>query len=474
MFKGSMSKKMIFTFLIVILAYFLIINIPFRHFLVHKQEDGYVSEMKSAGYFLVDEYVTSAAQGEEIKQDKFEKLLSTAQFFTGYRYWVVDITGLVLSDSYDNQCDELQITEYSKDFLNQSVVTEETFGGNLEQDTVSVICPIHYEYQLRGYLVLHGSFSQIEDKIVDIMFWVNVGGVVLSVVLLLAVSIYAFYYTRVINKLIQITTAYGDGKFDERLQLFMGDEHQKLANAIVYLAEKNEGLIEYQKNFIANVSHDFRSPLTSIKGYTEAMKDGVIPPEAQGKYLDIILFETERLTGLTQNLLELNEFDNKGITLEYSEFNICQMIKQSAATFEAKCAAKELKIRLVLAEKEIWVSADKSKIQQVLHNLIDNAIKFSNNDSMIVITVSEINEKIMVSVKDFGIGIPKQSLSQVWERFYKTDLSRGKDKKGTGLGLSITKQIINAHGESIRVFSKVSEGTEFKFTLKRVEKPKDV
>lgn len=473
MLKGSMSKKMIFTFLFVILAYFLVINIPFRFFLVNQQKDGYLSKMKSAGNYLVDEYVTSAAQGDEITQDKFEKLLSTSHFFTGYRFWVVDIDGRVLSDSKDNQCEGISIMDYRKDYLDQSVITDETLDGKLENDTVSIICPIYYEYKLRGYLVLHGSYLQIEEDIVDIMFWVNMGGVVLSAALLITVGIYAFYYTRVIHKLIQITTAYGDGKFDERLQLFMGDEHQKLANSIVYLAEKNEGLIEYQKNFIANVSHDFRSPLTSIKGYTEAIKDGVIPPEAQEKYLDIILFETERLTGLTQNLLELNEFDNKGITLEYSEFNICQMIKQSAETFEAKCAAKELKIRLVLAEKEIWVSADKSKIQQVLHNLIDNAIKFSNNNNLIVVTVSEINDKIMVSVKDFGIGIPKQSLSQVWERFYKTDLSRGKDKKGTGLGLSITKQIINAHGESIRVFSKVSEGTEFKFTLKRVEKPKD-
>ena len=141
-----------------------------------------------------------------------------------------------------------------------------------------------------------------------------------------------------------------------------------------------------------------------------------------------------------------------------------------AATFEAKCAEKKLKIRLVFADREIWVRADKSKIQQVLHNLIDNATKFSNDDGMIIITISETDNRVWVSVKDQGIGIPRESLNQVWERFYKTDLSRGKDKKGTGLGLSITRQIINAHGETIMVNSKVGEGTEFKFTLKRIEK----
>ncbi|MBR6275249.1 MAG: ATP-binding protein, partial [Lachnospiraceae bacterium] len=114
--------------------------------------------------------------------------------------------------------------------------------------------------------------------------------------------------------------------------------------------------------------------------------------------------------------------------------------------------------------------ADKQKIQQVLHNLIDNAIKFSNEDSKVEVTVTAREGTAYVSVRDYGIGIPKESLNQVWERFYKTDLSRGKDKKGTGLGLSITKQIINAHNEKIVVESTVGEGTEFTFTLRESER----
>lgn len=324
--------------------------------------------------------------------------------------------------------------------------------------------------RLEKYPELPAGF--VEEHVSTVLIWTNLAGIIAFVILSIYGAISSKRAENNTKKLIDLTVAYTNGNYDERLEGKLGKEQKKLADSIYLLGEKTQGIIEYQKNFVANVSHDFRSPLTSIKGYTEAIKDGIIPYESQDKYLDIILFETDRLTGLTQNLLRLNEFDSKGVKLDLSEFNICDLIKNAARTFEAVCASKKLKIRLVLAEREIWVRADQSKIQQVLHNLIDNAIKFSNEDSIIQITVSERDWKIFVSVKDAGIGIPKESLSQIWERFYKTDLSRGKDKKGTGLGLSIAKQIINAHKENITVDSTVGEGTEFKFSLQKISKPK--
>ncbi len=151
--------------------------------------------------------------------------------------------------------------------------------------------------------------------------------------------------------------------------------------------------------------------------------------------------------------------------LDITSFDINHIIKRTANSFEGTCVKKHVKLNLTFSEKETFVNADKSKIQQVLYNLIDNAIKFSHNNSQIRITTIEKKEKVIVSIKDFGIGIPKNSLKKVWERFYKTDLSRGKDRKGTGLGLSITKEIINAHNENINVTSTEGVGTEFTFTL---------
>ena len=137
----------------------------------------------------------------------------------------------------------------------------------------------------------------------------------------------------------------------------------------------------------------------------------------------------------------------------------------TAQTFEGICKEKRISFDLILTGEKLYVSADMSKIQQVLYNLIDNALKFSHPDSTITIETTEKNEKIFVSVKDTGIGIPKDSIKKIWERFYKTDLSRGKDKKGTGLGLAIVKEIIQAHGENINCISTEGVGTEFIFTL---------
>ena len=196
------------------------------------------------------------------------------------------------------------------------------------------------------------------------------------------------------------------------------------------------------------------------------MLDGTIPVEMQDKYLNIILFETERLNKLTKSILELNKYGSHGRTiLDLSNFDVNHTIKMTALTFEGRCKEKRISFELILTGQTLFVRADMSKIEQIIYNLIDNAIKFSRNDSTIAIETTEKNGKVFVSVKDTGIGIPKDSLNKIWERFYKTDLSRGKDKRGTGLGLSIVKEIIQAHGENINVISTEGVGTEFIFTL---------
>ena len=225
---------------------------------------------------------------------------------------------------------------------------------------------------------------------------------------------------------------------------------------------------EYQKKFVANISHDFRSPLTSIKGYLEAILDGTIPLEMLDKYLNIVLMETERLNKLTSGLLTLNSFDTKRSMLDITSFDINTVIKNTVSSFEGRCREHHISIELLFDTRQQLVSADIGKIQQVLYNLLDNAIKFSPDHSQITIETTLRHEKVFISVKDEGIGIPRDCMKRIWERFYKTDLSRGKDKRGTGLGLAIVKEIITSHGEHINAISTEGVGTEFIFTLPRV------
>ncbi len=151
--------------------------------------------------------------------------------------------------------------------------------------------------------------------------------------------------------------------------------------------------------------------------------------------------------------------------MDITEFDVNHTIKMVVQSFEGVCKQKKISFELILTGQTCFVSADMSKIQQVLYNLIDNAIKFSHFESSITVETTEKNDKVFISVKDSGIGIPKDSIKKIWERFYKTDLSRGKDKRGTGLGLAIVKEIISSHNENINVISTEGVGTEFIFTL---------
>lgn len=286
---------------------------------------------------------------------------------------------------------------------------------------------------------------------------------------ILAVSFFLIYAMNIIplRRLCNAAKHFSIHQKNEPITLHTSDEFGDLAGALNIIAEDLNNFDNYQRAFISNISHDFRSPLTSIHGYAQAMLDGTIPYEAQEKYLNIILSETDRLTNLTSNLLELNSFNGDNVLLDITTFNICETIVQTVNTLEGTAAKKEISFVLDYnTQKELLVEADESKIHQVLYNLIDNAVKFSHNNSEIKISLRKKGAKVFVSVKDSGIGIPKESLNKVFDRFYKTDISRGKDKRGTGLGLSISKEIIQAHNQTINVVSTVDVGTEFVFTLK--------
>jgi signal transduction histidine kinase len=281
--------------------------------------------------------------------------------------------------------------------------------------------------------------------------------------ILMAVILYVVYFP--IRRITRVADDYARGDFTPRIEVNSNDEIGYLAASLNYMAAELDSLEEDQRKFISNVSHDFRSPLTSIKGYVEAILDGTIPYEMQDKYLNIILNETGRLTKLTSSLLELNNYDSRHSIMEIAPFDLNAIIKNTAASFEGTCSAKHLTIELILTDTQMVVQANEGKIQQVLYNLLDNAIKFSPEDSVITIETTQRSDKVFVSVKDRGIGISRDNINKIWERFYKIDSSRGKDKKGTGLGLSIVKEIILAHNENINVISTEGVGTEFIFTL---------
>ena len=339
------------------------------------------------------------------------------------------------------------------------------YHGYYSDEVLTMIVPVTEGFSTKGYLLVHKPLSYFEEQQHSIMVCVYITLIVIYVLsFMIFLGIHLFIYLP-LRKITEAAKQYASGNLDYEIPVNSQDEIGYLSASLNYMSTHLKDMEDYQKKFVANVSHDFRSPLTSIKGYIEAIADGTIPVELQGKYLNIILFETERLTDLTRDLLTLNEFDTKDLLLNKESFDLHEMMKQVAASFEGTCTSRKISIELLFASRVLYVHADRSKIQQVLYNLLDNAIKFSNPQSTVTIETTERGEKIFTSVRDYGIGIPKEDLSKIWERFYKSDLSRGKDKKGTGLGLAIVREIIQAHNENINVISTEGVGTEFIFSL---------
>nr|WP_308742467.1 HAMP domain-containing sensor histidine kinase [uncultured Anaerocolumna sp.] len=387
------------------------------------------------------------------------------------RIWIVNKSGLVISDTRpeDSKVKEINVLNIDPDFLSETFSDYTVMPGVLREPMLSVVLPVSYNYQVQGFIVIHSALSQISNDAIYFVDGINL--IFLAFLAFLCILFFVIYFFTIapLSKLNKAAKEYTSGNYSYPLKLDRSDEYGDLANSLSYMAGEMNKLDDYQKKFVANISHDFRSPLTSIKGYAEAILDGTIPYEMKDKYLGIILFETERLNKLTSSLLTLNRFENRGAFLEITSFDINHIIKKTAESFEGTCTKKKITLNLVFSAKEIYVDADMGKIQQVLYNLLDNAIKFSPQNSSIKVATTEKGDKAFVSIKDYGIGIPKENIKKIWERFYKTDASRGKDKKGTGLGLSITKEIITAHDENINVISTKGVGTEFIFSLPRTD-----
>jgi len=403
---------------------------------------------------------------DDLSSADIRVLFSAMQNYTGANIWFVDNTGNMITSysltGYPSAPKE--ISDFNPAENGNELYSVGTYHDYYQEDMITVITPVTSGFTTNGYLLLHKPYISLDTECDALLTPVYITVFVIYLIsfgILIAIH---FLMYRPLRKITEAAQQYALGNLDYEIPITTQDEVGYLSASLNYMSTQLRDMEDYQKKFIANVSHDFRSPLTSIKGYLEAMADGTIPVEMQDRYFKILLFETERLTDLTADLLTLNEYDTKNLLLDYVTFDIHEAIKNTASSFEGTCREKRISIKLLFATKVLNVNADKRKIQQVLYNLLDNAIKFSSNNSEIIIETTERNGKVFASIKDYGIGIPKKSLTKIWDRFYKTDLSRGKDKKGTGLGLAIVKEIIQAHNENINVISTEGVGTEFIFS----------
>lgn len=349
-----------------------------------------------------------------------------------------------------------------------------TLNSFLSESAIICAKEIITESQLQGYVIT--LYSTTKD---DSLIGTTRRTVINSSAWVMLAAVIAIYFItdRIISPLKNMTAAaknFGKGDFSTRVSVYGNDEVAALGNAFNNMADSLENLEKMRSSFLASVSHDLRTPMTTIAGFIDGIMSGAIPEDKQEYYLQIISSEIHRLSRLVSQILDISRLESGDRKMNFSSFDVVEVARIVLLSFERKIEEKNLLVSFIADnEDEMIVYADKDAIHQVLYNLCHNAIKFSRQDGKLEIKISNVDLKqIRVSVYDEGQSISQEESKKIFDRFYKTDESRGLDKTGVGLGLYISKTIIDAHGESIGVNSVENQSCEFYFTLKKPKNQK--
>lgn len=378
--------------------------------------------------------------------------------------FLTDASGRVLYCTEKAPCAHTTFT------VPKSILEETLNGGYRETGDFNGV------YDVRSYSVGVPVFTRTNDVIgyiftsmpavkMSVFFQDLFMLLLLCEIIVLTIAFFMVYFatkrlTKPLRLMATIARKIGQGDFSEKLNVASNDEVGQLANAINNMSVSLSMLENSRRSFVANVSHELKTPMTSIAGFIDGILDGTIPPEKHSLYLNIVSDEVERLTRLVHSMLNLSRIEAGESQIHYTEFNIVDTICDSVFAFEKTIENKKLDIRGLDCEK-LRIKADKDMIHQVIYNLTENAVKFSNENGYIEYTCKPENNMVYISIKNSGEGLDKDEITHIFERFYKTDKSRGLDKTGVGLGLNIVYTIIKLHGGKISVKSIKGQYTEF-------------
>ena len=343
-----------------------------------------------------------------------------------------------------------------------------TIRNLYDEERYVVSAPIVNGNQRLGIVMVStptAGTKQVLNKISNIFLTAAVFVVLIAV---LGVTAFARRESKPLRDLAKTATAFGHGELDARVKIDedCSEEMEELALAFNNMASSLQKSEYQRQEFVANVSHELKTPMTTISGYVDGILDGTIPEERREHYLRIVSDETKRLSRLVRSMLDISQLQKEqGIPEEKKiHFDLEECAGQVLITFEKKINDKKLNVDVNFPEHPVYTMANQDYITQVIYNLLDNAVKFCPEGGTLGLTIREGGSKAYVSVSNDGETIPPEELPLVFDRFHKLDKSRSKNRDGWGLGLYIVKTIVCSHGENISVTSKDGK-TEFTFTM---------
>lgn len=308
------------------------------------------------------------------------------------------------------------------------------------------------EYYIYVQKDTSGQKSAIANSAILILGCVFLTG---SIVFLVIADIIVKPLTRLTNAIKELS----NGNYNVRVDNVGQDEISKLNQGFNQMARQLAKQDETRQKFISDISHEFQTPLTSIQGFANILKEEDLPKEQRVKYANIILYNSKRLSSLAKNMLQLTLLDREEIELELTKYSLVEQMNRVISTQENQAMEKNIEIVFEMPKKEIFIEGDEQRLEQVWTNIISNAIKYTNEGGLITITMKKNSKDIEISIEDTGIGMSKEVVSHIFERFYREDKAR--NVEGNGLGLAIVKSIVDLHHGKIDILSQVDVGTNF-------------
>lgn len=348
-----------------------------------------------------------------------------------------------------------------------------TFNSAYDKKVMVVGIPVEYEGNVVGAMFFCSNIFDVKKTTFELFYIFLFSSAFSIFAAFLLLYWQSKNISKPINEINKAVRSIASGQFDRRVAVTSADEIGQLASSFNFMADSIEALEETRSEFISDVSHELRTPMTSISGFISGILDGTIPPDKEKEYLKIVLDETNRLSKMVSDMLEMSKMSSREYKLDVSKFDLNELVRICIISMESRIDEKNLELNVDFESDLLNVIADKDAIKRVILNLLDNAVKFSYSNTTIGIKTWIEDGKAKFCIGNFGDGIDGTDLSNIFNRFYKTDKSRVTEKNGAGLGLSFVKNILTLHKQSVWVESvDTKEGsdakyTKFTFTLER-------
>ncbi|MBQ7874040.1 MAG: HAMP domain-containing histidine kinase [Oscillospiraceae bacterium] len=381
--------------------------------------------------------------------------------------FLVNLDGKTLICSEGENCNH-RTYSISEDVMEKAISGEYdgsgTLGGIYDTSHYTVGIPIKHHDETLAVLFASTEATDVWYFIMDLMDIIFFCALIATVISSVAIYFVTNKMTRPLREMAAAAKSFSTGDFTVRVQAEGEDEIAQLARSFNHMADSVADLESVRRSFIANVSHELKTPMMTIGGFIDGILDGTVPDEKRRQYLEVVSEEIKRLSRMVKSMLSIARIEAGDMKLNPTNFDINELVCRTVFAFEQKIEAKNLEI-MGLESDEVYVSADSDLIHQVIYNLIDNAVKFVDEGGCISFAYTVKDGSVFVSVKNTGAGIAQQELPRLFDRFYKTDKSRSLDKTGVGLGLYIVQTIVNQHKGDLLVKSVEGEYTEFTFSV---------